>query len=44
MFGLIYLRLKYDQQGVMDINGFLFLCICNNGFATMFFIVNVSIK
>lgn len=41
MFGLIYFRLKYDQQGVMDINGFIFLCICNNGFSTMFFIVNV---
>lgn len=42
MFGLIYLRLKYDQQGVMDMNGYIFLCICNNGFSTMFFVVNVS--
>ena len=41
MFGLIYLRLNYNQQGVMDMNGFLFLCICNNGFSTMFFVVNV---
>nr|QNH67901.1 ATP-binding cassette transporter subfamily G-like protein 2 [Brachionus rotundiformis] len=41
LFGLIYLRLQYDQKGVMDMNGFMFLCICNNGFATMFFVVNV---
>ena len=41
MFGLIYLRLNYDQQGVMDMNGFQFMCICNQGFATMFFVVNV---
>ncbi|RNA38237.1 white-like isoform X1 [Brachionus plicatilis] len=41
LFGLIYLRLEYNQKGVMDINGFMFLCICNNGFATMFFVVNV---
>jgi hypothetical protein len=25
----------------MDMNGLLFLCICNQGFATMFFVVNV---
>nr|APD26554.1 ATP-binding cassette transporter subfamily G-like1 protein [Brachionus koreanus] len=41
LFGLIYLRLEYNQKGVMDMNGYLFLCICNNGFATMFFIVNI---
>nr|QUF59467.1 ATP-binding cassette transporter Abcg-like2 [Brachionus angularis] len=41
LFGLIYLRLNYDQKGVMDMNGFLYLCICNNGFSTMFFVVNV---
>ena len=40
MFGLIYLRLNYNQKGIQDINGFLFLCICNNGFSTMFFVVN----
>ncbi|RNA38851.1 white-like isoform X1, partial [Brachionus plicatilis] len=41
LFGLIYLRLEYNQKGVMDINGFMFLCICNNGFATMSFVINV---
>nr|UOU03353.1 ATP-binding cassette subfamily G-like 2 [Brachionus rubens] len=41
LFGLIYLRLQYDQKGVMDINGYLFLCICNHGFSTLFFIVNI---
>ncbi|CAF0898548.1 unnamed protein product [Brachionus calyciflorus] len=40
LFGLIYLRLSYDQKGVMDMNGYLFLCICNHGFSTMFFVVN----
>ena len=40
MFGLIYLRLNYNQQGVMDMNGFMFICICNTGFSTLFFVVN----
>ncbi len=43
VFGLIYLQLKYDQKGVMDMNGYIFLCLCNNGFTTIFFVVAVSI-
>jgi len=43
MFGLIFLQLDYDQQGVQNINGVLFLSICNSGFGTIFFVVNVII-
>ncbi len=42
MFGLIYLQLKYNQEGVMNMNGYIFLCLANNGFATIFFVVAVS--
>ena len=40
LFGLIYLRLNYDQEGVQDINGVLFLLITNSSFSNLFSVVN----
>ena len=40
IFGLIYLRLNYDQEGVQNINGVLFLLINNSSFSNMFPIIN----
>ncbi|KAK7111238.1 protein white-like [Littorina saxatilis] len=40
VLGLIYLRLDYDQKGVMNINGALFLLITNASFTNMFAVVN----
>lgn len=42
IFGLIFLRLDYDQKGVMNINGAIFLLITNATFTNMFAVVNVS--
>lgn len=43
ILGLIYLRIKYDQRGVMNINGAIFLLITNASFTSLFAVVNVSI-
>ncbi|XP_076458336.1 protein white-like [Babylonia areolata] len=40
VLGLIYLRLDYDQKGVMNINGAIFLIITNASFSNMFAVVN----
>lgn len=40
VLGLIYLRLDYDQTGVMNINGAIFLLITNASFSNMFAVVN----
>ena len=41
MFGLIFFKLQYNQKGVMDINGFIFLFMCSHGFSAMLFVINV---
>ncbi|XP_025094863.1 protein white-like [Pomacea canaliculata] len=38
--GLIYLRLTYDQKGVMNINGAMYVLILNLSFNSMFSVVN----
>jgi len=43
IFGLIYLRLKYDQAGVQNMNGVLFLLITNMSFSNLFAVINVNI-
>jgi len=40
LFGLIYLRLDYDQKGVMNINGVIFLILTNMTFGNLFPILN----
>jgi hypothetical protein len=40
MLGLIFLRLKYDQTGVQNINGVLFLLLTNTSFSNMFAVLN----
>ncbi|XP_071102630.1 protein white-like [Haliotis cracherodii] len=40
VLGLIYLNQVYDQEGVMNINGALFLLITNASFSSMFSVVN----
>ena len=40
LFGLIYLRLKVDQDGVQNINGVLFLLITNQSFSNLFPVIN----
>ncbi|PVD37708.1 hypothetical protein C0Q70_00308 [Pomacea canaliculata] len=40
ILGLIYLRIKYDQRGVMNINGAIFLLITNASFTSLFAVVN----
>lgn len=42
ILGLIYLRLEYNQKGVMNINGGIFLMITNASFTNMFAVINVS--
>lgn len=41
LFGLIYLRLNYDQSGVQNLNGVLFLLLTNTSFSNMFAVLNV---
>jgi uncharacterized membrane protein (Fun14 family) len=42
VLGVIYLGQEADQQGVMNINGALFLLLTNTTFQNMFAVVNVS--
>lgn len=42
VFGLIYFNLDYNQKGVMNINGGIFLLITNASFTNMFAVINVS--
>lgn len=44
LFGLIYLRQTYDQKGVMNINGSLFLLQAQMTFGTLFAVLNVCIN
>lgn len=40
LFGLIYLRQKNDQNGIMNINGALFLVLTNVTFSNVFSVIN----
>ncbi|KAH9524971.1 hypothetical protein Btru_028373 [Bulinus truncatus] len=40
VLGLVYLRLKVDQKGIMSINGAIYLMIINTSFSTMYAVVN----
>lgn len=42
LFGLIYLRQTYDQKGIMNINGSLFLLQAQMTFGTLFAVLSVS--
>jgi hypothetical protein len=42
VLGVIYLNQDYNQAGVMNINGALFLLLTNTTFQNMFAVVNVS--
>ena len=42
VLGIIYLDQEYDQEGVMNINGALFLILTNMTFQNMFGVVTVS--
>lgn len=41
IFGLIYLRQEINQQGVMNINGFLFIVVTNLSFSSQFVVINI---
>lgn len=43
LFGLIYLNQELTQEGVMNINGVLFLFLTNMTFQQVFGVVNVSV-
>jgi ATP-binding cassette, subfamily G (WHITE), eye pigment precursor transporter len=40
LFGFIYFQLKFNQKGVQNMTGVLFLCLTNNSFGSMFIVVN----
>ncbi len=40
LFGLIYLNLKVDQEGIQNINGVIFLLVTNSSFSNMFPVLN----
>lgn len=40
IFGLIYLKIETNQEGVQNINGVLFLLITNSSFSNMFGVLN----
>ena len=42
LFGVIYLGQELNQEGVMNINGALFLLLTNMTFQNVFSVVNVS--
>ena len=42
LFGIIYLGQELNQEGVMNINGALFLFLTNMTFQNVFAVVNVS--
>jgi hypothetical protein len=44
VLGVIYLNQDYNQAGVMNINGALFLLLTNTTFQNMFAVVNVSFR
>lgn len=43
MIGVIYFGQELDQDGVMNINGALFICLTNMTFQNVFAVINVSI-
>jgi len=40
LLGLIFLRLTYDQTGIQNMNGILFLLLTNTSFSNMFPVIN----
>lgn len=44
VLGLIYLQLKLDQEGVMNVNGVLFLMLTNITVSNMLGVLNVSVR
>lgn len=44
VYGLIYLRLEMDQEGIQNMNGVLFICLLNCSFGTLFGVINVIYK
>lgn len=42
MIGLIYFGQNLDQDGVMNINGALFICLTNMTFQNVFAVISVS--
>ena len=42
LFGLIYLQTPYDQKGIMNLNGVIFLFQTQMSFGSLFAVVNVS--
>jgi hypothetical protein len=44
VLGVVYLNQDYNQAGVMNINGALFLLLTNTTFQNMFAVVNVSFR
>nr|QNH67900.1 ATP-binding cassette transporter subfamily G-like protein 1 [Brachionus rotundiformis] len=40
LLGLIYLRIEYNQAGVQNINGIIFLFLTNTSFSNMFAVIN----
>lgn len=42
LLGLIYLQITYDQQGIQNANGLLFLLLTNTSFNNMFAVINVN--
>lgn len=43
LLGIIYLQQDYDQSGVFNINGVLFVIVTNLTFTNVFSVVNVSV-
>ncbi|XP_052834266.1 protein white-like, partial [Octopus bimaculoides] len=41
LLGLIYLNQSINQEGVMNINGLLFILVTNTSFSSQFMVVNV---
>ena len=44
MIILIYYGQELDQDGVMNINGVIFICLTNMTFQNIFAVVNVSLS
>ena len=42
LMGIIYLQQDYTSEGVMNINGALFLLLANMHFQSSFAVINVS--
>lgn len=43
ILGILYLGQENDQNGIMNINGAIFLLLTNMTFSNMFAVVNVSL-